>query len=79
MMASTADIQVSASRGRTTQELHREALPGVKRANKREGEEEEGEETERRGRGGGGEFNPIADQTIQSLTCTNARTHTQRQ
>lgn len=26
-MASTADIQVNANRGRTTQELHREALP----------------------------------------------------
>lgn len=27
-MASTADIQVRASRGRTTQELHRDALRG---------------------------------------------------
>lgn len=27
VMASTADIQVNANRGRTTQELHREALP----------------------------------------------------
>lgn len=26
VMASTADIQVNASRGRTTQELHRDAL-----------------------------------------------------
>lgn len=28
VMASTADIQVKASRGRTTQELHRDALRG---------------------------------------------------
>lgn len=28
VMASTADIQVRASRGRTTQELHRDALAG---------------------------------------------------
>lgn len=27
VMASTADIQVNANKGRTTQELHREALP----------------------------------------------------
>jgi len=31
VMASTADIQVSANRGSTTQELHREALTHTKR------------------------------------------------
>lgn len=34
VMASTADIQVSASRGRTTQELHRDALAGEEEVQK---------------------------------------------
>lgn len=38
VMASTADIQVNANRGRTTQELHREAL------SERESGREEGDE-----------------------------------
>lgn len=41
-MASTADIQVNANRGRTTQELHREALSEEerqRRCRKRGGEE----------------------------------------
>lgn len=36
-MASTADIQVNAKRGRTTQELHREALPETQRGRGRGG------------------------------------------
>lgn len=62
VMASTADIQVSASRGRTTQELHSEALPERERESmdKRVGKEKEGEEEERVE----GCFNLIADQTI---------------
>lgn len=42
VMASTADIQVNANRGRTTQELHREALSERERAAERG--REEGEE-----------------------------------
>lgn len=37
VMASTADIQVNAKRGRTTQELHREALPERQRGRGRGG------------------------------------------
>lgn len=38
-MASTADIQVNANRGRTTQELHREALSEKEKERRRGGEE----------------------------------------
>lgn len=45
-MANTADIQVNANRGRTTQELHREALSEKKEKQKWRGEErKEGERT----------------------------------
>lgn len=44
-MASTADIQVNANRGRTTQELHREALSGREREREREAGREEGGDT----------------------------------
>lgn len=37
VMASTADIQVNANRGRTTQELHREALPERQRGRRVQG------------------------------------------
>lgn len=53
VMASTADIQVNANRGRTTQELHREALSEEKK-------ETEGEE----GRAGGRRSNKV----VQSQT-----------
>lgn len=48
VMASTADIQVNAKRGRTTQELHREALDKRQR---------ERQAARQRGRGGGKEMN----------------------
>lgn len=44
-MASTADIQVNANRGRTTQELHREALSGREREREREAGRGRGEGT----------------------------------
>ena len=56
-MASTADIQVSANRGRTTQELHREALSDRERG--RQGGREAG-----RGRGEGTRGS-VSNQTSQ--------------
>ena len=59
-MASTADIQVSANRGRTTQELHREAL-SVREKTRKKGDRE-GKKREEEGEGTRGS---VSNQTSQ--------------
>lgn len=72
VMASTADIQVNANRGRTTQELHREALS--ERESGREGQ-----------RGGGGrkrnsgvqsQTRPVSSGKSHNSSLSHTHTHT---
>lgn len=71
-MASTADIQVSANRGRTTQELHREALSDRERG--RQG----GREGERR-RNKGFSLKPDQPALVSHITPLLSLRHTHTQ
>lgn len=73
-MASTADIQVSANRGRTTQELHRDALSEKKKKKRKHTPVEGAAE----GKQGGMILATKADRAaLESYATPQTHTHTQ--